>query len=683
MIQFDGLSIEKQLLVHIARYHVTRANVSQVTAFLAAGIDWEALIRNALTHKLLPALHTTFSELPKDLIPRELSEALAASYDNNRQRILTLCEEMNGLRAAAGALEIPTLSFKGAALAQTAYGEIAHRTAGDIDLLLHKDDITEFIALLKQRGYRDPYGPAQEFSPRKRQCYRRYQCQYLFVREADQLMVEPHWDFNPWTHAIDMDISSIWRRAIDIELCGATVKIPHAEDHLFIMCVHGAKDSWRTLRGICDVAALIQSHPELNIERILQRAQAQGCMRMLLLGIILAKEIIGAIEVEKFDAYISRDPALTELSRHVAENLFSDEPKEHNIWSVDSFRLQLRERPSDQVRSLWRTITTPRIQHLQIIDLPDKLYWLYYPIKLVYDYVALPCWKLVKRIRKIPPGSRSDPELEKARSRAAWRRKADAWGKWSTRQAGYGNELNRKLINLVRILPGDRVLDVAGGAGNPGIDIAEYVASTGSVISTDIVPEMLCHSRRQALEANIVNIRYCVADMNALPFVAESFDAVVSRFGLMFCQDHVHTLCAIRRLLKPGARAGFIVWGARDKNLIFDISSKVCSTFFGVEYTEKKVGPFALSEVGILECHLLNAGFSAVEEFEMRLDSKPEKESRFWQPVIEQSFDVDFDKLPAKVRLALDETLEEAFKPFLKGEQYHFTSSMRIGIGAA
>jgi ubiquinone/menaquinone biosynthesis C-methylase UbiE len=371
------------------------------------------------------------------------------------------------------------------------------------------------------------------------------------------------------------------------------------------------------------------------------------------------------------------------LGHRVAENLFLDEPKENNIWVVDALRLKLRERTYDRAQSLWRIITTPRIQHLQIIDLPDKLHWLYYPIKLAYDYVVLPCWKLLKRIRKLPPGPRLDPDLVKSRSQAFWRGKAGAWGKWSGRDTEFGTELNRKLVSMVGISPGDMVLDVAGGAGNPGIYIADVVGSTGSVISTDVVLEMLQHSRQRASDAGIGNIKYCVADMDALPFSNESFDAVVSRFGLMFCKDFGSTLRSIRRLLKPNACAGFIVWGTRDKNPVFDISGQVYTAFFKVEHTETNLGPFRLSEAGVLEQLLLDAGFSGVEECEVVFDNTIKKGPRFWQSVLEQSFDVEFDELPEKIRIAFDQAIEEAFIPFLQGEQYHFTNSVRIAVGTA
>src|SRR5690606_2241998 len=102
--------------------------------------------------------------------------------------------------------------------------------------------------------------------------------------------------------------------------------------------------------------------------------------------------------------------------------------------------------------------------------------------------------------------------------------------------------LNRPLIEAAQVRSGARVLDLASGAGEPAIPIARAVGPSGEVVATDLVPEMLKGARRRAAEEGLANIRFEQADMEALPFADESFDAVTCRIGLMYAPDPLRAL---------------------------------------------------------------------------------------------------------------------------------------------
>ena len=77
--------------------------------------------------------------------------------------------------------------------------------------------------------------------------------------------------------AFDIDIDALWQRARPAAFLGALCYLPTQEDHLFLPALHGAKEQWHKLKWVVDVAALIASHPRLDLAALHATAAAQGC----------------------------------------------------------------------------------------------------------------------------------------------------------------------------------------------------------------------------------------------------------------------------------------------------------------------------------------------------------------------------------------------------------------------
>ncbi|MBL7549239.1 methyltransferase domain-containing protein [Frankia sp. AgB1.9] len=112
------------------------------------------------------------------------------------------------------------------------------------------------------------------------------------------------------------------------------------------------------------------------------------------------------------------------------------------------------------------------------------------------------------------------------------------------------------LVDAADLRPGWSVLDVACGAGNAAIAAAR---SDARVIGVDYVPELLARARERAA-AEALAVDFQTGDAEALPFPAESFDAVLSVFGAMFAPDHARTADEMIRVTRPGGVIGLASW---------------------------------------------------------------------------------------------------------------------------
>jgi ubiquinone/menaquinone biosynthesis C-methylase UbiE len=205
-----------------------------------------------------------------------------------------------------------------------------------------------------------------------------------------------------------------------------------------------------------------------------------------------------------------------------------------------------------------------------------------------------------------------------------------AWRKWHDKSVIFWGELTRAQLAVSALTPGQRVLDLASGTGDPALEVARIVGPSGHVAVTDLAPQMLEIAREQAARAHLTNLSYEVVDAHEMPFPDASFDRVTCRLGVMFFWDCQKALREIRRVLKPGGIASFVAWGPLDRN----------------EYMKVVTGPFhrrqplpppqpgathpaRFGTPGSLSAELTTAGFASVTEesltVSMRWPGPPEE----------------------------------------------------------
>ncbi|MGA8269107.1 MAG: class I SAM-dependent methyltransferase [Candidatus Acidiferrales bacterium] len=123
------------------------------------------------------------------------------------------------------------------------------------------------------------------------------------------------------------------------------------------------------------------------------------------------------------------------------------------------------------------------------------------------------------------------------------------------------------------------VLDIATGPGEPALTIASLVGSEGNCFGIDPIPEMVAAARREADRLQSRNAQFDVAFADQLPFPADTFDAVISRFGVMFFPSPVGALREMLRVLKPGRKLALAVWHFAERNPFHYSLSRVVDRF--------------------------------------------------------------------------------------------------------
>src|SRR5262249_40594824 len=151
----------------------------------------------------------------------------------------------------------------------------------------------------------------------------------------------------------------------------------------------------------------------------------------------------------------------------------------------------------------------------------------------------------------------------------AWAESAPYWEKHYGTIRSMFAPVTDALVTAAGITRGQRVLDVAGGAGEPSLTIAGLVGPAGHIDYADPVSGMTEVAERQALKRGLAQVNFHCAPAESLPFGADSFDAITCRFGAMFFTDPIRGLNEMLRVLKPGGIMALAVWRARELNPFF------------------------------------------------------------------------------------------------------------------
>ena len=167
-----------------------------------------------------------------------------------------------------------------------------------------------------------------------------------------------------------------------------------------------------------------------------------------------------------------------------------------------------------------------------------------------------------------------DPEVVNA-----WRDSAPFWEKHREIIRQMFAPVTQALVEDARIGPGRSVLDIATGPGEPALTIAAIVGSEGKVRGIDPAREMVDAARRATDHLGLRNAKFEVASADRLPFPADTFDAVVSRFGVMFFPSPVESVREMLRVLKPGRELSVAAWHFADRNPFFYTLSRVMERF--------------------------------------------------------------------------------------------------------
>jgi SAM-dependent methyltransferase len=207
-----------------------------------------------------------------------------------------------------------------------------------------------------------------------------------------------------------------------------------------------------------------------------------------------------------------------------------------------------------------------------------------------------------------------DAAKYKNAQREQWNKDGAAWRRWNPTLDRWYGEVTRQMLDLARIQPGQRILDVAAGAGEPAVSAAERVGPSGYVLATDISEGIVELALQVARERGLKQVEARAMDGEKLDLPDACFDAVLCRLGLMYMPQPVTALCEWRRALRPGGRVAVVVFSTPDRNSWGALPASIIRRRAQLPPpVAGQPGPFSLGAPGVLEGVFRQAGFADPE----------------------------------------------------------------------
>ena len=238
---------------------------------------------------------------------------------------------------------------------------------------------------------------------------------------------------------------------------------------------------------------------------------------------------------------------------------------------------------------------------------------------------------IIEQADEQAPAGPGEQEL-RVRLHGMWSAVAPAWAEHAAFTDARHAAVARRMLEVTAPRPGERVLELACGAGGLGLATAELVAPHGEVVVSDVAAEMTAIAAQRAAERGIANVRTAVLDLERIDQPDGSYDVVLCREGLMFAPDPARATDEIARVLRPGGRVAVTVWGPRDANPWLSIVFAAASARLGRPVPPPGIpGPFALEDGSRLAALFEAAGLADVAVDEVEVPMQAGSFEEWWQ----------------------------------------------------
>ena len=333
-------------------------------------------------------------------MPERIARKLGNCYRSHAQRNLFVTSELLRVLRLLEKSGIAALPYKGPVLAASVYGDVSMRSFSDLDILVHKHDVLRAKDLILSHGYRSAktLTSGQEIAHLRS----KHGKDFGFIDLNDSVKLELHWELAILA-LFPLETRSLWDRLEPFQVGGMSVLNLAPEDLLLTLCVHGGKHFFKRLEWICDISELLAAKPGICWGTVIDYATKLHSKRLLFLGLILARDLLGAELPEEISLQIRADRYTGLLAARVQKTLFSGPDrlsslavKSSEVIKRDVHVITLRERRRDRMLLFFyyfgdylRAVLTPNEEDKSFFRLPGFFSFLYHvvrPIRLVKAY---------------------------------------------------------------------------------------------------------------------------------------------------------------------------------------------------------------------------------------------------------------------------------------------------------
>lgn len=377
------IRLELSLLIACSTPTLSADRLQQIQDLVRAQPDWGYLMKAAVQHRIVPLLYQGLHQACPQTLPHDIEAFLNRHCQVNTLKNLFLDHKRQEIMGWFEVAKIPAIAYKGPTLAKIAYGSLALRQFTDLDFLVHPQDFDTACTLLESKEFKSSMNLGWEAH---------------FASPDQQINIDLHRSLVP-------DFFGMPAPVIDPSNDGLS-----PESLLLLLAIQFGKDCchWKVcLSQLCDIAALLHSHPDLNFDAVQQQAKSLGSLRFLWISLILVQDFLQIDLPPTWQSQLPTTGVEQQLAQWVRQRIAEDTdnptivPKDAGFWYFlgvynHRFYLRVRERFQDKViycsHWAWQIIRMslkPNAADRALMSLPKGLHFLYVFIhigRLLYKY---------------------------------------------------------------------------------------------------------------------------------------------------------------------------------------------------------------------------------------------------------------------------------------------------------
>jgi len=354
---------------------------------IPSNLDWTKLLALAREHSVEPLISSALHQTGTFAIPQTILDTLQQGARERAFSNLLYCAELAKILALLENAAIDVRVLKGPVLAEMLYGNIAMRSFGDLDLLVHPQDLIPTKNALEAGGYTltsSLHWHSNSALLRARECQ-------LSFENSRGISVDVHWQLIPDYFPKPFEENQAWADHLGVSVGGATAWTLSQENLLLFLCAHGAQHMWMRLGWICDVARLIQVAPKMDWRSVFAQASQTSTTRMLSLGLILAADLLAGEFPPEAKERIASDSRAQDLAVAIRKRYLHCAPSLALAFESERLVVHTFDRTRHRLRYRFGTLVGPSEAEYRALQLPPALFTLYYvfrPLRLSAKYLG-------------------------------------------------------------------------------------------------------------------------------------------------------------------------------------------------------------------------------------------------------------------------------------------------------
>ena len=362
------LSVDIELIIEACKNEPNSTRLRELIPLIK---EWHTFIDLAYTHGIFPVVYKVLKNYA-EFIPQEIMHSMKISNMSIVKENMLMSAELIKVMKLLEEHNIKAIAFKGPTLAQLAYGDITLRQYCDLDILIQAKSLQKSYAILL-----DTYSVQTKLQYLDNDLYIDKLNDVNFFNKSNNILIELHWNLFQKQFSNTLLFADILKSSQKVKIQGYEFSIFSNEVLLLYLCIHGSKHCWERISWILDIDKIIRKNPNLNWDLIEKMAKELQCENMLHLGLSQSEKLFHTPLNYEYKSN-------KKLNLYIEEN-FEKLPLSKTEFSINynsfKFRYMLQDNFTSKIRYLLRTIFPINAQDVTFVQLPTKLYFLYYLIK--------------------------------------------------------------------------------------------------------------------------------------------------------------------------------------------------------------------------------------------------------------------------------------------------------------